>query len=95
VTTFLRHAEEIFTTASESPADGDWSLFVSRNGSIRVVAGGEPFDPSARESYRVTRSRGMVRVEARSPGASCVLESSRRAVSPACLPPDFPRYLTA
>jgi len=100
VSPFLRHAEEIFTTAQGGAEDCEWSLLVNRDGALRMVAGSDwGLDPlrlhhGAREAYRVTRVGGQVRVEARSASESCVLQSN---VAKAALRPtlaDFPQYLT-
>jgi hypothetical protein len=101
VSPFLQHAEEIFSTAlAGGPGDCEWALLVSPEGGIHMLAANgwqlEPLriDHGAREAFRVTRSGGRVRVEARSAGGSCFLESG---AAPAAFRPvlsNFPQYLT-
>jgi len=102
VSPFLKHAEEIFTTACQGGAeDCEWALLVGGDGAIRMVAGsGWRLEPlrahhGARAAYRVTRKSGRVRVEARSSGESCLLESSQAAVAVRPALRDFPQYVVA
>ena len=50
-------------------------------------------DHGAKAAYRVTRSGGGVRVEARSADEACLLQSRPAQPRRAALP-DFPQYLT-
>ena len=103
---FLRQAEEIFQTARQGGRDdGELAIVVGYDGGIRMFSGREwALEPlrlhhGARAAYRVTRSAGRVRLEARSAEESCVLESPAPqglGRSPQAIPsvlPEFPRYL--
>ena len=77
---FLRHAEEIFATArTAGTEDCDLSILVNREGGIHMIAGADWQLESLRAhhgasaAYRVHRSRGSVRLEARSATQSCTL----------------------
>ena len=101
VSSFLRHAEEIFSAALQGGADDcQWDLLVNPDGAIRMVAGHEwgleplRIDHGAHEAFRVTRTGGRVRVEARSAVGSCCLESGRAAAAIRGLFSDFPQYQT-
>jgi hypothetical protein len=101
VSTFLKHAEEIFRTAREGgPDDCEMSILVSRNGSNHILSGAdwelEPLriDRGARAAYRISRRDGGVRLEARSADESCLFEARPRARLMPAMAPDFPQYLT-
>ena len=101
VSSFLREVEEIFATAREGgPEDCDLAILVSREGGIHMVAGSDWELESLRvrhgatAAYRIARSGGRVRLEARSAGQSCVLRSDQRKHPVSTTIPDFPRYLT-
>ena len=100
VSAFLKHAEEIFATARTGGAeDCDLSILVNHDGGIHVIAGGDWQLESLRAhhgasaAYRVHRTNGSLRVEARSAAQSCLLTTERPERG--LLPPlhDFPRYL--
>jgi hypothetical protein len=100
VSAFLKHAEEIFAAARTAGSDDcDWSILVKRDGGIHMIAGADWQLESLREhhganaAYRVHRSQGNVRLEARSANQSCMLAAERPERT--LLPPmsDFPRYL--
>ncbi|MGA7240151.1 MAG: hypothetical protein WBY44_30995 [Bryobacteraceae bacterium] len=100
VSAFLRHAEEIFATArTAGTEDCDLSILVNREGGIHMIAGADWQLESLRAhhgasaAYRVHRSHGSVRLEARSATQSCTLAAERpeRALLPPL--PEFPRYL--
>jgi hypothetical protein len=100
VSAFLEHAEEIFATARTAGAgDCDLSILVNREGGIHVIAdGGWQLESlrahhGASVAYRVHRTNGSVRLEARSATQTCVLAAERPELG--LMPPlhDFPRYL--
>jgi uncharacterized FlaG/YvyC family protein len=83
VNAFLRQAEEIFATAGTADAeDADLAVLVDHAGCIQVlVAGGWDtealrVDRGARSVYRISRSAGRVRLEGRTTGQRCLLESA-------------------
>ncbi len=97
---FLRHAEEIFTTArTAGTEDCNLSILVNRDAGIHMIADADWQLESLRAhhgasaAYRVNRDNGNVRLEARSANQSCMLAADRpeRILMPAI--PDFPRYL--
>lgn len=97
---FLKHAEEIFATARTAGGeDCELSILVNREGGIHVIAGGDWQLESLRAhhgasaAYRVQRTNGSVRLEARSATQSCLLAAERpeRGLMPPLY--DFPRYL--
>jgi hypothetical protein len=84
VSAFLRQAEEIFATADTAGAeDTELAVLVDQAGSIQVlVANGWDaealrVDRGARSVYRISRSAGRVRLEGRTAGERCLLESAR------------------
>jgi hypothetical protein len=100
VSAFLKHAEEIFATArTAGTEDCDLSILVNREGGIHIIAGADwqleslRAHHSASAAYRVHRTNGRVRLEARSATQSCLLAAERpeRALLPPL--PDFPHYL--
>jgi hypothetical protein len=100
VSAFLKDAEEIFQTAREGGReDCEWSILVGRDGGIHMLAAcGWELEPlrlhhGAKAAYRVTRSGGGVRVEARSADEACLLQAKPARPRRAALP-DFPQYLT-
>jgi hypothetical protein len=101
VSPFLRNAEEIFQTAREAgPDDCEMAILVNRDGSIHMLAGaGWELEPlrmhhGAKAAYRVSRTEGCVRLEARSADECCLLQAKKPARPMATLLPDFPQYLT-
>ena len=101
VSAFLRHAEEIFAVARQGGGeDCEMAILVAGDGGIHVVTGaGWGLEPlrlhhGARAAYRVTRAAGQVRLEARSAGECCLLESSERGMPLRAPIPDYPQYLT-
>lgn len=104
VSCLLKHAEEIFEAAQSGEQDCDFSILIHSNGGIHMLAGSDwSLEPlrihhGAQAVYRVKRSGGRVRLEARSADESCTLEAAPPATrlswpAPA-LAADFPRYLT-
>ena len=101
VSPFLKHAEEIFQAAREGGLDDcDLAILVGRDGGIHMLAGIDwELDPLRRHhgasaAYRISRTAGGVRVEARSADESCLLQTTQPVrLMPAMLP-DFPQYLT-
>jgi len=100
VSAFLENAQEIFQAARQGgPEDCELAILVDRDGAIHMLpaAGWDleslRLDHGAHAAYRVTRSAGAVRVEARSAAEACLLQA--RTAQP-WRPPlaDFPRYLT-
>ncbi len=99
---FLKHAEEIFTTAAEAAGeDCAVAILVGHDGCIRMLQardwGLEPLQVhhGAREAYLVQRSAGRVRLEARSGAESCVLETRQPEPTLGGALTDFPRYVTS
>ncbi len=97
---FLTHAEEIFSTAcTAGTEDCDLSILVNRDGAIHMIAGADwqleslRVHHGASAAYRVHRTGGNVRLEARSANESCLLAADRpeRSLLPTIA--DFPRYL--
>ena len=104
---FLKHAEEIFGTASEGGReDCDWAILVGRDGGVEMLSGAGwtaeslRIERGASAVYRLTRRSGSVRLEGRSAQESCVIEARRprersasghRAMEALLL--DCPRYL--
>lgn len=95
----MKQAEEIFQAAhAGGPDDCELAILVGRDGAIHMLAesdwGLEPlrmhYGPEA--IYRIRRSGGQVRLEARSWGESCVLQSGRPDPPLRTALPDFPRY---
>jgi hypothetical protein len=100
VSSFLRDAEEIFAAArAGGPEDCDLAILVSREGGIHMVAGSDwGLEPlrmrhGATTAYRIARTGGRLRLEARSAHESCVLRTDQRE-RPLAAIPDFPRYRT-
>ena len=99
VSPLMKHAEEIFTAAREGGReDCEVAILVGRDGGIHMLpASGWELEPlrlhhGAQAAYRISRGGGGVRLEARSAGESCVLESGK--APPARSPlRDFPQYL--
>ncbi len=101
VSAFLKHAEEIFAAAREGGSeDCELAILVGRDGGIHMLpAAGWELEPlrthyGATAAYRVLREGRRVRLEARSAGGSCVLESGSPPVPAAGILQDFPQYLT-
>ncbi len=99
---FLQHAEEIFATAQGGGSeDCELAILIGRDGGIRMLAPGGwnleglRLHHGAEEVHLVQRRGGRVRLEARSRGESCVLETSRGERTMGGALADFPRYLTA
>src|SRR5580658_7472100 len=72
VSASLRHAEEIFAAArTAGPEDCDMAILVDRDGGIHMIAGADwELEPmrlhyGASAAYRVNRSGGHVKLEAR------------------------------
>jgi hypothetical protein len=100
VSAFLRQAEEIFAAArTASPEDCDMAILVDRDGGIRMIAGADwPLEPmrqhyGARAVYRVNRTRGQVKLEARRANESCTLTADQPARTTRNGLADFPQYL--
>jgi hypothetical protein len=100
VSAFLKHAEEIFAAArTAGPEDCDMAILVNRDGGIHMIAGGDwPLEPmrlhhGASAAYRVSRSGGQVRLEARRANESCTLVAEKPVRTAGWGLPDFPQYL--
>jgi hypothetical protein len=100
VSAFLRQAKEIFTEARRAgPEDCDMAILVNRDGGIHMIAGADwELEPmrlhyGASAAYRVNRSGGDVKLEARRANEICTLVSnpSLRARNHSLT--DFPQYL--
>lgn len=91
VSSFLQHATEIFATAREAAGeDGDLAILIGPEGGIQMLSD-EGWDlealrihRGARAAYRVVRSAGRVRLEARSAGESCRMETERPSPGSLC-----------
>jgi hypothetical protein len=101
VSAFLQHAEEIFDTACGGAQDDcELAILVSREGGIHMLPAADwELEPlrahhGASAAYHISRNRGRVRLEARSAGEICTLQSEgpARMLRPAI--PDFPQYVT-
>ena len=86
---FLQQAEEIFATARTAGAeDSEMAVLVDHAGGIRLVdaAGWDTealrIDRGARAVYRISRFRGRVRLEGRTRGQCCFLDSAPQAFNP-------------
>ncbi len=79
---FLENARELFDVAraGNTSEDIDFALLVGRDGALRFVMDSAVDGSAGRMAeehqvqYRVTRSRGAVKVEGRGGGQSCVLQ---------------------
>jgi hypothetical protein len=99
VSPFLKHAEEIFTAARQDGGeDCELAILVGRDGQIHMLpASGWELEPlrlhhGAQAAYRLSRSSGGVRLEARCAGEACLLQARPASLTRAALP-DFPQYL--
>jgi hypothetical protein len=100
VSAFLKHAEEIFAAArTAGPEDCDMAILVNRDGGIHMIAGaGWELEPmrlhyGASAAYRVNRSGGQVRLEARRANESCTLVAEPPVRATRHSLTDFPQYL--
>jgi hypothetical protein len=100
VSAFLKHAEEIFAAArTAGPEDCDMAILVNRDGGIHMIAGADwPLEPmrlhyGASAAYRVNRTGGQVKLEARRANESCTLIADQPARAARNGLADFPRYL--
>lgn len=101
MTDLLRNAESILNTAASNQGElesGSLAILVSDDGAIRMLMGTDwPIDSLhshyGATAYRVSCSGGQVRVEGKSRGASCVLESTTAAGAAKRLLENRPRYL--
>lgn len=83
---FTEQAREILEAAESAAAKGlacaDWTVLVTQDGAIRMIADSDwPLDSlaieqGARAAYRVSESRGNLKVEARSGLRTCTLQST-------------------
>jgi hypothetical protein len=105
VDTFLENAQRIFEVARmDSGAEtSDFALLVRPDGSLHVIMETEmnldvaAIENGARTAYRVSRSRGGVRVSGRNGESRCELscESGKRRFSPMGLLRDQVLYSVA
>jgi hypothetical protein len=99
VSPLLKHAEEIFTTAQQGVEDCQLSILVGSDGAIHMLPAADwELEPlrlhyGARAAYRVSRSRGQVRVEGRTVDHSCTLRTPRNP-PPHLLLPEVAHYQT-
>jgi hypothetical protein len=103
VSVFLNNARELFEVASAGPqADDiefemtvrpDGSLYMVMDSGLESTAGARAWDSGVQ--YRVTRSRGVVRVEGSGGGQSCVLQEKRRVPAQRSLLRDQALYFVA
>ena len=81
---FAEQAEEIFRAAESAGSASDLTILLGPEG-IRMIADSDwPLDSllwhhGATTAYRVSESRGAVRVEGRQGAARCVIEAARPA----------------
>ena len=105
MTDFLQNAERIFETASSAEGmeleSGNLAILIGQDGAIRMVMGSDwPLHSlethyGAKAAYRVSREASQVRVEGKSRGASCMLQSEPISSIAKRLLADRPRYLLA
>jgi len=100
VSAFLRHAEEIFAAArTAGPEDCDMAILVNRDGGIHMIAGADwSLEPmrlhyGASAAYRVSRTGGQVKLEARRANEGCTLVAERPVRAARLGLADFPQYL--
>ena len=100
VSAFLKHAEEIFAAArTAGPEDCDMAILVNRDGGIHMIAGtGWELEPmrqhyGASAAYRVNRSGGHLKLEARRANESCTLVAEQPVLAARYGLTDFPQYL--
>lgn len=84
---FAENAERIFEAAESADAAGhslsEMTILIAPTGGISLVAGaGRPLDSLRRErgaemAYRVSRERGVVRVEGRAGSRTCLFEAAK------------------
>jgi hypothetical protein len=101
VSAFLKHAEEIFATAREGAQDDcELAILVSSEGAIHMLPASDwELEPlrkhhGASAAYRISRTCGRVRLEARSGSETCTLQSEQPAYVLRSAIPDFPQYVT-
>ena len=97
---FLKHAEEIFSAAQTAgPEDCDMAILINRDGGIHMIAGTDwELEPmrlhyGASAAYRVNRSGGQVRLEARRANERCTLVAEKPVGTAHYGLTDFPQYL--
>lgn len=89
---FFENAQRIFDVARSGAASADWNgeesdfaLLIRPDGGLHFVMGSQfsleaaAIHGGARTAYRVSTSRGGVRVEGRSGGRDCVIEERNAA----------------
>jgi hypothetical protein len=92
----LLEAAEAASGAGE--ASSDWTIVVSREGGIRMLAGSDWSLESlqsfhgAQMVYRVRRGSDVIRVEGRAGSRTCLFEAGKPNGAARLLPADFPRY---
>jgi hypothetical protein len=80
---FAQRAQELLEAAVSGPAVSEMTVLIGHDGAIQLCADSDwPLDSLARErgarsAYRVSSSKGGVRVEGREGLRTCVLESRR------------------
>ena len=100
------NAANILETAAASENAGlasreDWTILVSPDGGLRMIAGSDwNLDAlaafhGAQAAYRARADGGRVRVEGRSRGRRCLLETAPPKGFLREMLPDRPRYLLA
>jgi hypothetical protein len=99
VSAFLKNAEEIFAVAQHAgPDGGEFAILVNRDGGIHMLEmAGWELEPlrqqyGAQAAYRVTRTCGQVRLEARTSTESCMFKGDKPARCLSYSIPDFPQY---
>jgi hypothetical protein len=104
VDAFLVNAERILQTAAAAENAGpasreDWTILVSPDGGLRMIAGSDwnldalAAHHGAQAAYRTGAGGGRVRVEGRSRGRRCLLETAPPGAFLREMLPDRPRYL--
>lgn len=84
---FVENAERIFEAAESAGAAGqsvsEMTILIAPTGGISLVAGsGRPLDSLRQErgaemAYRVSRERGLLRVEGRAGSRTCLFEAAK------------------
>jgi len=101
VSPFLRNAHEIFATARQADADDcRMAILVQEDGAIHICPASDwdleclRLQHGAAMAYAVSRHGAKVRVDARSPGESCTLETAGPVRLPGLPMGDYPQYRT-
>jgi hypothetical protein len=101
VSPLFKDAEEIFGVACRGGAEEcEWAILVAHDGAIQVVPAADwELEPlrihhGAKAAYRVWRTAGRVRLEARSAAERYLFEERRPPGALRAVLPEIPQYLT-